>query len=87
MIAGQVLLGLGASLFGFAASVAMQVTLKHQYVAVMIALFFSFQLIGNAMGNAVSGSIWSNPEADTRVSWGLSPTIRTPPVQQRGGEC
>lgn len=58
VIAGQVLLGLGASFFGFAASVAMQVTLKHEHVAVMIALFFSFQLIGNALGNGVAGSVW-----------------------------
>ncbi|KAK2054708.1 siderochrome-iron uptake transporter [Colletotrichum caudatum] len=59
VVAGQVLLGLGASFFGFAVTVAMQVTLKHEHVAVMIALFFSFQLIGNALGNSVSGSIWS----------------------------
>ncbi|KAK0617484.1 siderophore iron transporter 1 [Immersiella caudata] len=59
VIAGQVLLGLGASFFGYAATVAMQVTLKHEHVAVMIALYFSFQLIGNALGNSVSGSIWN----------------------------
>ncbi|TPX07904.1 uncharacterized protein E0L32_010359 [Thyridium curvatum] len=59
IIAGQVLLGLGASFFGYAASVAMQVTLKHEHMAVMIALFFSFQLIGNALGSSVSGSIWN----------------------------
>lgn len=59
VVAGQVLLGLGASFFGFAVTVAMQVTLKHEHVAVMIALFFSFQLIGNALGNSVSGSVWS----------------------------
>jgi len=68
IIAGQVLLGFGGGLFSYSASVGMQVTLKHQHVAVMIALYLAAHNIGNGMGSSVSGAIWNQVLPKTLAS-------------------
>jgi MFS transporter, SIT family, siderophore-iron:H+ symporter len=59
IIAGQVMLGFGGGLFGYAATVGMQASLRHEHVAVMIALYIAMQYIGNSLGSSVSGAIWN----------------------------
>lgn len=60
VVAGQALLGIGGGLFTYAATVGMQVSLKHQHVAVMSALYIAIQYVGSAMSSAVSGAIWKS---------------------------
>ena len=68
LVAGQVLLGLGAGLSGYTAGVALQVSAKHEHLAVLIALYMAAHNIGGGFGSSVSGSIWNQVLPSTLVS-------------------
>ena len=59
VIGAQVLLGFAGGLFPYPAQVSLQSGLKHEHLAVMTALYLALYNIGSALGNAVSGAIWT----------------------------
>ncbi|KFA55259.1 hypothetical protein S40293_04988 [Stachybotrys chartarum IBT 40293] len=59
LIAAQVLLGIGGGLFPYTAQASLQVHLKHEYLAVMTGLYLATYNVGSALGNAVSGAMWT----------------------------
>ncbi|KAH7324764.1 major facilitator superfamily domain-containing protein [Stachybotrys elegans] len=59
LIAAQVLLGVGGGLFPYTAQASLQVHLKHEHLAVMTGLYLATYNVGSALGNAVSGALWT----------------------------
>lgn len=59
IIAAQVLLGMGAGFFTYPTQVVLQVYTKHEHLAVMTASYLCMYQIGSALGNSVSGAIWT----------------------------
>jgi SIT family siderophore-iron:H+ symporter-like MFS transporter len=59
LIAAQVLLGVGGGLFPYTAQASLQVYLKHEYLAVMTGIYLATYNVGSALGNAVSGAMWT----------------------------
>ncbi|RVX72067.1 hypothetical protein B0A52_04665 [Exophiala mesophila] len=59
IIGAEVLLGIAGGMFPYAALSSMQVSLKHEHMAVMTGIFLASHSIGSALGGSVSGAIWS----------------------------
>ncbi|PHH67814.1 hypothetical protein CDD82_1103 [Ophiocordyceps australis] len=59
MIGAQVLLGIAGGLFPYATQAILQVGLLHEHMAVMTGIFLATYNIGSALGNTVSGAIWT----------------------------
>ncbi|KAG6290226.1 hypothetical protein E4U46_001967 [Claviceps purpurea] len=59
VIGAQVLLGLAGGLVPYTAQASLQVNLKHEHLAVLTGIFLATYNIGSALGNTVSGAIWS----------------------------
>lgn len=59
VVAGQVLLGVGAGLFSWPSQASMQAHLKHEHLAVMTGIFLACYNVGSALGNTVSGALWT----------------------------
>ena len=59
VIAGQCVLGLAGGIFPHAAQVILQSAAQHEHLALVTGLFYAFQNFGGAVGNAVSGTIWT----------------------------
>ncbi|KAF1849554.1 siderochrome-iron transporter Sit1 [Cucurbitaria berberidis CBS 394.84] len=59
IIAAQVILGVGGGLFPYPTLVSIQAATRHEHVAVVIGLYFAIYSVGAALGNAVSGAIWT----------------------------
>lgn len=59
VIAAQVLLGIAGGMFPYPVQASLQVQLKHENLAVMTAIYLSMYNIGSALGNAVSGAVWT----------------------------
>lgn len=59
VIGAEVLLGIAGGMFPYAALASMQVSLKHEHMAVMTGVFLASHSVGHALGNSVSGAIWS----------------------------
>ncbi|KAJ5616659.1 hypothetical protein N7537_001773 [Penicillium hordei] len=59
VIAGQVLLGFGSALFSWPAQASMQAHIKHEHLAVMTGTFLASYNVGSAIGNTISGAIWT----------------------------
>lgn len=59
VVAGQVLLGIGGALFSWPAQASMQAHLKHEQLAVMTGTFLASYNVGSAIGNTISGAIWT----------------------------
>lgn len=68
VIGAEVLLGIAGGMFPYPAQASLQVGLKHENLAVMTGLYLATYNIGSALGNAVSGAIWTQmlPGALTR---------------------
>ncbi|KAK2598892.1 ferrioxamine B transporter [Conoideocrella luteorostrata] len=69
VIAAQVLLGMGGGLFTYPAQTSIQVSVKHEHLATMIGMFLSTYNIGNALGNTVSGAVWTQTLPAALQSW------------------
>ncbi|OAQ87494.1 siderochrome-iron transporter (Sit1) [Purpureocillium lilacinum] len=59
IIGAQVLLGFAGGLFPYTAQASLQVTLKHENLAVMTGIYLAVYNVGSALGNTVSGAMWS----------------------------
>jgi MFS transporter, SIT family, siderophore-iron:H+ symporter len=59
VIGAQVLLGFAGGLFPYPAQVSLQSCLKHEHLAVMTGLYLALYNVGSALGNAVSGAVWT----------------------------
>ncbi|KAG5928852.1 hypothetical protein E4U42_007830 [Claviceps africana] len=59
VIGAQVLLGIAGGLVPYTAQASLQVNLKHEHLAVLTGIFLATYNIGSALGNTISGAIWS----------------------------
>ncbi|CAI6037291.1 hypothetical protein V2G26_021272 [Clonostachys chloroleuca] len=59
VIAAEVLLGVAGGMFPYPAQASLQVQLKHENLAVMTGIYLATYNIGSALGNAVSGAIYT----------------------------
>ncbi|EPE03131.1 siderophore iron transporter 1 [Ophiostoma piceae UAMH 11346] len=59
IIGAEVLLGIAGGMFPYPAQASIQSTLKHENLAVMTGLFLATYNIGSALGNTISGALWS----------------------------
>ncbi len=59
VIGAQVLLGIAGGLFPYPAQASIQAATKHEHVAVITGLYLACYNIGSALGNCVSGAIWT----------------------------
>ena len=59
VIAAQVVLGIAGGMFPYPAQASLQVQLKHENLAVMTGVYLAMYNIGSALGNTVSGAIWT----------------------------
>ncbi|KAB5566406.1 siderochrome-iron transporter [Coniochaeta sp. 2T2.1] len=59
VIGAEVLLGIAGGMFPYPAQASLQVGLKHEHLAVMTGVYLATYNIGSALGNAVSGAIWT----------------------------
>ncbi|KAG6020164.1 hypothetical protein E4U41_002937 [Claviceps citrina] len=59
VIGAQVLLGIAGGLVPYTAQASLQVNLRHEHLAVITGIFLATYNIGSALGNTVSGAIWS----------------------------
>ncbi|KJZ72753.1 hypothetical protein HIM_07828 [Hirsutella minnesotensis 3608] len=59
VIGAQVLLGIAGGLFPYTAQASLQVALRHENLAVMTGIYLALYNIGSALGNAVSGALWT----------------------------
>ena len=60
IIGSQILLGMGGSMIHVPAQLGVQASASHQEVASATAVFLTVLEIGGAVGNAISGAIWTN---------------------------
>ncbi|KAL6883168.1 major facilitator superfamily domain-containing protein [Trichoderma longibrachiatum] len=77
VIAAQVVLGFAGGLFPYTAQASIQVGLKHENLAVMTGLFLALYNIGSALGNTVSGAMWTQilpQQLETRLA-GINSTL------------
>lgn len=59
IVAAQVVLGIAGGLFPYPAQASIQAATKHEHVAVVTGLYLACFNFGSALGNAVSGAIWT----------------------------
>ncbi|KAF2867730.1 siderochrome-iron transporter-like protein Sit1 [Massariosphaeria phaeospora] len=59
IIGAQVLLGIAGGFFPYVAQASIQAATKHEHVAVMTGIYLASYNIGSALGNTVSGAIWT----------------------------
>ena len=59
VIGAQVLLGLAGGCFPYPAQASIQAATLHEHVAVVTGLYLATYNIGSALGNTVSGAIWT----------------------------
>ena len=79
VIAGQVVLGIAGGLFPYTAQASLQVGLKHENLAVMTGVYLATYNIGSALGNSVSGALWTQllPSAMESRLAGVNATLVT----------
>lgn len=59
IIGAQILLGLAGGFFPYPAQASIQAATRHEHVAVVTGLYLACYSIGSALGNSVSGAIWT----------------------------
>lgn len=59
VIGAQVVLGFAGGMFPYPAQASLQAFTKHENLAVMTGIYLALYNIGSALGNAVSGAVWS----------------------------
>lgn len=60
LVAAQMLIGIGGGMLHQPAQTGVQASVSHQEVAAVTAIFLTLLELGGAIGNAISGAIWSN---------------------------
>ncbi|KAL2888360.1 Siderophore iron transporter 1 [Ceratocystis lukuohia] len=59
VIGAEILLGIAGGLYPYPTQCSLQATLKHEHLAVMTGLYLATYNIGSALGNTVSGALWT----------------------------
>lgn len=59
LIGAQVLLGIAGGFFPYPAQASIQAATKHEHVAVITGIYLACYNVGSALGNTVSGAIWT----------------------------
>ena len=59
VIGAQVLLGIAGGMFPYPAQASLQVHVKHEHLALMTGIYLALYQIGSALGNTVSGAVWT----------------------------
>ncbi|OAQ61767.1 siderochrome-iron transporter (Sit1) [Pochonia chlamydosporia 170] len=59
MVGAQVLLGVSCGMFTYAALASIQAATRHEHLAVITGVYFACFNVGGAIGNAISGAIWT----------------------------
>lgn len=59
VIGALCVMGFGAGFFTYTTQLSIQTCTNHEYMAVMLALYLALYNIGSAVGNSVSGAIWT----------------------------
>ncbi|KAH7134585.1 major facilitator superfamily domain-containing protein [Dactylonectria estremocensis] len=59
VIGAQIFLGIAGGMFPYPAQAALQAYVKHENLAVMTGVYLATYNVGSALGNAVSGAIWT----------------------------
>ena len=59
IVGAQVLLDISGGFFPYRVQASIQAATQHEYVAVITGLYLSCYSIGSALGNSVSGAIWT----------------------------
>lgn len=59
VIGAQVVLGIAGGMFPYPAQASIQSATQHEHVAIVTGLYLACYSIGSALGNCVSGAIWS----------------------------
>lgn len=59
IIGAQVLLGIAGGMFPYPGQASIQAATQHEHLAVVTGLYLSCYSIGSALGNTVSGAIWT----------------------------
>lgn len=60
VIGGQVLLGIAGGFFPYAAQASIQTATGHEHLAVVTGIYLASYNVGSALGNTLSGAIWTN---------------------------
>ncbi|RMD42815.1 hypothetical protein DV735_g2328, partial [Chaetothyriales sp. CBS 134920] len=60
IIGAEVLLGFAGGMFPYPTQASIQVSLKHEHLALMTGLYLATYNIGSALGYTVSGAMWTN---------------------------
>lgn len=60
LVSAQILIGVGGGMLHQPAQTGIQASVSHQEVASVTAIFLTLLELGGAIGNAISGAIWSN---------------------------
>ncbi|KAH8879148.1 siderophore iron transporter mirB [Thozetella sp. PMI_491] len=68
----EILISIGGSIFILCVQLAVLAAVDHQHVAAVLSLLFVSGTIGGAVGNAISGTIWTNT-----FKWALAQNLPT----------
>lgn len=60
-------MGFGAGFFTYTTQLSIQTCTNHEYMAVVLSLYLATYNIGSAIGNSISGAIWTQLMYDTIV--------------------
>ncbi len=60
VIGALVVIGLGTTMFSYPITVSVQSATSHDNMALVSGLTYTFYRIGSAVGNSVSGAVWTN---------------------------
>ncbi|KAK7420544.1 ferrioxamine B transporter [Neonectria punicea] len=77
VIGAQIVLGIAGGMFPYPAQASLQAYVKHEHLAVMTGLYLATYNVGSALGNAVSGAIWSQvlPSTLSKNLAGINDTL------------
>ncbi|CZT42643.1 probable SIT1-Transporter of the bacterial siderophore ferrioxamine B [Rhynchosporium secalis] len=78
VIGAQVLLGIAGGLFPYPAQASIQAATKHEHVAVITGIYLASYNVGSALGNCVSGAIWTQTlykDLSTRLAFTGNSTL------------
>ncbi|KAL0936158.1 MFS sit siderophore-iron:H+ symporter [Colletotrichum truncatum] len=59
LIIGQIVMGLAGGLFAYPTQASIQASADHEHVAVITSLYLSLFNVGSALGNCLSGALWT----------------------------
>jgi SIT family siderophore-iron:H+ symporter-like MFS transporter len=60
IVGAQICLGIAGGLFPYPAQASIQAATKHDHVAIVTGLYLATYNIGSALGNSVSGAMWTH---------------------------